>query len=117
MENANLTKRQQFWLNHYQICIDNGKSYEAYCREHDLSGPAFAHARKTLIKRGVIKSKEKYYKHNSVSKFVSVKTTSAPPISIQESAELRLPNGIKIQIPLHLINNLLISLSQGGISD
>jgi hypothetical protein len=108
MESPRLTQRQAFWFSHYKRCINDKLTFQAYCSKHNLSAPAFGHARKTLIKLGAITSPRDNKKSKNVG-FVSVKRTEASPIA-SRLATIVFPNHVRLEVPAGLLAKLLPTL-------
>ncbi|WP_407939294.1 IS66 family insertion sequence element accessory protein TnpA [Microbulbifer thermotolerans] len=65
-----MTKKQKYWLDHYQAAKFSGKSLAVYAREHQLDAKCFHNWVYLLRKRGLIPGSEPT---NSSGRFVPVK--------------------------------------------
>lgn len=114
MTTPQLTTRQSYWLEHYNLCKEQNVSFEAYCRQNNLSSGAFGHARKALIKLGAIKLQEI---HKPAKKPGFAAVMSAPKPHAEQVAQIVLPGQIKIEVPLTSMTAILQKLLQGGQHD
>ena len=53
-EEAVLTERQRYWLEHVQACEASGKTIAEYAAEHGLAAQAMYAGKKILIRKGVL---------------------------------------------------------------
>ncbi|MCX2803400.1 IS66 family insertion sequence element accessory protein TnpA [Microbulbifer thermotolerans] len=91
-----ITKKQKYWLDHYQAAKSSGKSLAAYAREHQLDAKRFHNWVYLLRKRGLIPGSEST---KSSGRFVPVKPIGAAVTPAPSPAEIVLPNGICLRVP------------------
>ena len=53
-EEAALTERQRYWLEHVQACEASGKTIAEYAAEHSLAAQAMYAGKKILVRKGVL---------------------------------------------------------------
>ena len=88
------SEKQVFWKTHIEGWRSSGKSQKAYCEEQSISLVRFGYWRKRFVKPG---------------KLIPVKMPSSAP-----SAKLFLPNGIRIEVPLNAIAQVVAALKEAA---
>lgn len=86
--------KKTFWQSHIAGWQHSGMSQAAYCRQHDLKLTSFGYWRTRLNRP----------KH--ISKLIPVDIASTTTI------RLALPNGIRLESPVHALTDVLAVLNQ-----
>ncbi|MCX2833100.1 IS66 family insertion sequence element accessory protein TnpA [Microbulbifer thermotolerans] len=89
-----ITKKQKYWLEHFQTAKASGISLAAYAREHQLDAKHFHNWVHLLRKRGLIPQAESTKPSGRFVRVKPVGTAVAPT-----PAEIVLPNGISLRVP------------------
>lgn len=87
-------QKQTFWHNHIAGWQHSGMSQAEYCQQHDLKLTSFGYWRTRLNRP------------QHTSKLIPVDFTSAATI------RLALPNGIRLESPVHALADVLAVLKQ-----
>lgn len=85
-EEATLTERQRYWLDHIQACKESGKTVSEYAAEHDLDARAMYTGKKVLVKKGVLPG-------TRPTRFQRARTAGA---GIGSEWRIQLPNGVSV---------------------
>ena len=101
-----LTKRQQFWLEHFHSCKSSGSSYSDYAGNHGLNLNTFYTMIRRLRRLGVVgKSSE-----NSVQLFKKIPVQ--PKTGNFSDVRLYFPSGVCIEFNSHFDEASLSTLLQ-----
>ena len=84
-----MVSKSEFWKEHLAGWQNSGLTQAAYCRQHTLSLPSFGYWRRVLSWPPLVPS--------SLS---LVPIVVGEPEPVVESIEVRLPNGVQVQVPL-----------------
>lgn len=84
-----MVSKSEFWKGHLAGWQSSGLTQVAYCRQHALSLPRFGYWRRVQGRSPVVPS--------SLALVPIVVSESEPVI---ETIEVRLPNGVQVQLPL-----------------
>ncbi len=84
-----MVSKSEFWSGHMAAWKSSGLTQAAYCRRHALSLPSFGYWRRVLSRPPLVSS--------SLS---LVPILIGEPASVADSIEVRLPNGLQVQLPL-----------------
>ncbi len=85
-EEASLTERQQYWLEHVRACDSAGKSTVEYAQEQGIEVKTMYSARKLLVEKGVLPRPKS-------SRFQKAKVVSGPA---DAQWRVQLPNGAAV---------------------
>ena len=89
---AQLTERQQFWLDHLRVCREQGQTLRGYAKAHGLSVSGLYTAHSMLKSRGVLTGTAP-----SVPTFVPVRIAPGGA-----AFRVHLPNGVVVEVPAHV---------------
>ncbi len=81
-----LTDRQRYWLEQIRACEASGKSVAAYAAEHGIEVRAMYGAKKTLVRKGVLRRTQGV-------RFQRAETTA---VSSDSEWRIQLPNGVSV---------------------
>jgi hypothetical protein len=84
-----MVSKSEFWSSHLAGWKSGGLTQAAYCRRHALSLPSFGYWRRVLRRPSVM----------PLSPSV-VPILVGEPESVFEALEVRLPNGVQVQVPV-----------------
>ncbi|MBF0446285.1 MAG: hypothetical protein HQL68_11925 [Magnetococcales bacterium] len=101
-----LTKRQQFWLEHFRSCKRAGNSYSDYARNHGLNSNTFNTMIRRLRRLGVVEKPS--IKGEQLFKKILVQ----PKANNFSDVRLYFPNGVCIEFNSHFDEADLPSLLQ-----
>jgi hypothetical protein len=87
-DNAPLTERQQYWLNHIRACDGGGKTSVEYAREHGINVKSLYSARKALAEKGSLP-------RSHPPRFQKAQVSSRP-VRGDSQWQVQLPNGVVI---------------------
>lgn len=87
-------QKRTFWQTHIDGWQQSGLSQPAYCKQHDLKLANFGYWRTRLNKP------------ERTKKLIPVELTSVA------QARLSLPNGIRLEVPVHALGQVLPLLNQ-----
>lgn len=90
-------QKRTFWQNHIHGWQQSGLSQPKYCKQHDLKLANFGYWRTRLSKP------------NRPNKLI--------PVDIKSTAQARLslPSGIRLEVPVHALAEVLPLLSQSAL--
>ena len=86
-----MVSKAEFWKDQVAGWQSSGLTQRAYCHQHALSLPSFGYWRRVLGRRRL-----------APSSLALVPIVVSEPESIIEAIEVRLPNGVQVQLPLGL---------------
>ena len=86
MEGAELTERQQYWLEQIEACEASGMSASAYAAEQGFRVSGMYAGKKSLIGKGVLPQ-------SAGARFQRVQ---AAVVSVDSEWRIRLPNGVSV---------------------
>jgi hypothetical protein len=107
---AGLTPRQRKWLGHLRACRSAGQTMRGYAARHGFSEHALYQAAKDLRRRGVWPVSSRGGTRSARVPFVRL-----PPAPVHAEApvwRVRLPNGVLLEAPVPLAEDLLTALAQ-----
>lgn len=84
-----MVNKSEFWKGHLAGWQSGGLTQGAYCRQHALSLPSFGYWRRVLSRRPLMPSS-----------LLLVPIVVGEPESVAETIEVRLPNGVQVQLPV-----------------
>lgn len=84
-----MVSKSEFWSNHMAAWERSGLTQAAYCRRHALSLPSFGYWRRVLGRRPGVPSSP-----------AVVPIVVGEPDAVVEAIEVRLPNGLQVQVPV-----------------
>ena len=87
---AELTERQQYWLEHIRACDTAGRSTHEYAKAHGLESRAMYKARQVLIEKGVWSNDKMARKPSRLQR---VQVSKPSPDS---QWQIQLPNGVAV---------------------
>ena len=83
---AELTERQQYWLEQIKVCEASGMSVSAYAAEQGFRVGAMYAGKKALVRKGVLP-------RTRSSQFQRVQTAA---VSVGSEWRIQLPNGVSV---------------------
>lgn len=101
-----LTKRQQFWLEHFRSCQVAGNRYSDYAKSHGLNLNTFYTMIRRLRRLGAVGKQPKKGIH--LFKKIAVQST----VSTLSEVRLCFPNGVCIELNTHFDASTLPVLLQ-----
>ena len=87
-DNAPLTERQQYWLNHIRACDAENKTSVQYARAHGINVKSLYSARKALAEKGTLPRPQP-------SRFQKAQVSSGL-VQSDTHWQVQLPNGVVI---------------------
>lgn len=92
-------QKRTFWQNHIDCWQGSGQSQTAYCKQHGLKLANFGYWRTRLSKT------------QRSHKFI--------PVDLEPNVQARvsLPNGIRLEVPVHTLADVLPLLSRAALED
>ena len=81
-----LTDRQRYWLEQIRACEASGRSVAAYAAEHGIEVRAMYGAKKTLVRKGVLRR----------TQGVRFQRAETIAVSSDSAWRIRLPNGVSV---------------------
>ena len=84
-----MVSRSEFWKDHLAGWRSSGLTQRAYCHRHALSLASFGYWRRVLSRRRL-----------APSSLALVPIVVSEPEPVIETIEVRLPNGLQVQLPL-----------------
>lgn len=84
-----MVSKAEFWSSHMAAWERSGLTQAAYCRRHVLSLPSFGYWRRVLGRLPVVRTSP-----------ALVPILVGEPEAVVEAIEVRLPNGLQVQVPV-----------------
>lgn len=84
-----MVSKSEFWSSHMAAWKRSGLTQAAYCRRHALSLPSFGYWRRVLGRPPEVSPSP-----------ALVPILVGEPDSVLEAIEVRLPNGVQVQLPV-----------------